>query len=49
MMDKKIKDRLVYVEETYAGEYETWQDTITGELYQIPIRIERDWDNAEKL
>lgn len=46
---KPIKDRLVYVEETYAGETETWLDPVTGDHYHVPIRIVRDWDDAQKL
>jgi hypothetical protein len=48
-MDEKIIDRLVYIEETYAGETETWRDPVTDTYYHIPITIERDWGNAEKL
>jgi hypothetical protein len=48
-MDEKTKNRLLYVEETYAGETETWLDPVTGDHYHIPIRIVRDWDDAEKL
>jgi hypothetical protein len=48
-MDKAILDRLVYCEETYAGESETWQDPVTGDYYYVPIEIVRDWDNAMNL
>ena len=41
--------RLVYVEETYAGEAETWHDPETDTYYQVPITIKRDWGNAESL
>lgn len=44
-----LKERLTYIEETYAGEYETWQDPKTGDYYRVPITIERDWDNIEKI
>ena len=48
-MDKAIIDRLVYCEETYAGECETWRDPVTGDYYHVPIEIVRDFDNIEKL
>jgi len=48
-MDKTILDRLVYCEETYAGETETWQDPVTGDYWHVPIRIVRDWDDAMNL
>ena len=48
-MKQEIIDRLEYVEETYAGEMETWQDPATGNYYHIPIEIVRDWDNSELL
>ena len=48
-MDKAILDRLVYCEETYAGETETWKDPVTGDYYHVPIEIVRDWENSEKL
>ena len=41
--------RLIYVEETYAGEVETWLDPETGTHYHVPIVIKRDWDNVESL
>jgi len=42
-----IKNRLEYVEETYAGEYETWVDPVANKYYIVPITIERDWDNIK--
>ena len=48
-MDKAIIDRLVYCEETYAGECGTWRDPVTGDYYHVPIEIVRDFDNIEKL
>ena len=48
-MDKEIIDRLEYVEETYAGEMETWYDPINGNYYHVPLTILRDWENSEKL
>ena len=44
-----IKNRLEYVEETYAGEMETWVDPVTNRYYSIPIETYRDWDNAQPL
>ena len=34
-MNKAILDRLVYCEETYAGESETWRDPVTGDYYYV--------------
>lgn len=48
-MDEQIRERLVYIEETYAGETETWHDPVTDTYYHIPITINRNWENAEKL
>jgi len=48
-MKQEIIDRLEYVEETYAGEMETWQDPVTEAYYHVPIEIVRDWDNSERL
>ena len=48
-MDKSIIDRLEYIEETYAGEIETWHDPVTDTYYHIPITIVRDWENCEAL
>lgn len=48
-MKQEIIDRLEYVEETYAGEMETWQDPVTEAYYHVPIEIVRDWDNSELL
>ena len=41
--------RLIYVEETYAGEMETWLDPKTDTYYHVPIVIKRDWNNIESL
>ena len=48
-MDKAIIDRLEYVEETYAGEMETWHDPVTDTYYHVPLTILRDWENCEKI
>lgn len=48
-MDMLPIHRLVYIEETYAGETETWYDPATDTYYHIPITIKRDWENAEKI
>jgi len=48
-MDKSIIDRLEYVEETYAGEIETWRDPVTDTYYHVPLTILRDWENCEAL
>ena len=48
-MKQEIIDRLEYVEETYAGEMETWHDPVNGDYFHVPIEIVRDWDNSELL
>ena len=48
-MNQETINRLVYVEETYAGEIETWLDPTTGAHYHIPITINRKWEHAEKI
>ena len=48
-ISQEIIDRLVYCEETYAGECETWRDPVTGDYYHVPIEIVRDFDNAMNL
>jgi len=48
-MKKEIINRLEYVEETYAGEIETWQDPVTKTYYHVPIYITRCWDETEAL
>ena len=48
-MKQEIIDRLEYVEETYAGEMETWRDPVTEAYYHVPIEIVRDWDSSECL
>ena len=46
-ISQEIIDRLEYVEETYAGEYETWVDPVTNTYYHVPITIKRDWGNSK--
>ena len=48
-MTDEIIARLEYVEETYAGEIETWHDPVADTYYHVPIEIVRDFDNIEKL
>lgn len=36
-----IITRLEYLEETIAGEIETWIDPETKKLYNVPITVER--------
>lgn len=48
-MNQGIIDRLQYVEETYAGETETWLDPVTGKLYAVDIEIVRKWDTIQEL
>lgn len=45
-MNKEIISRLKYVEETYAGETETWLDPVTGHYWHVSITLVRDWENA---
>ena len=47
-MDKEIIERLEYVEETYAGEIETWHDSVTDTYYHVPIEVTRHFDDAFK-
>ena len=48
-MKKQIINRLEYVEETYAGELETWHDPVTDTYYHVPIEITRRWGESEAL
>ena len=48
-MKQEIVNRLEYVEETYAGELETWHDPVTDTHYHVPIEITRRWDESEAL
>ena len=48
-MKQEIIDRLEYVEETYAGEMETWHDPVNGDYFHIPIKVVRDWENSEVI
>ena len=48
-MKKEIINRLEYVEETYAGELETWHDPVADTYYHVPIEITRRWDESEAL
>jgi|TARA_Y100000114_G_C11487966_1_gene198488 hypothetical protein len=48
-MEQYIRNRLEYVEETFAGEMETWVDPVTNTYYKLPIEIHRDWDNIQPI
>jgi hypothetical protein len=48
-MKQEIVNRLEYVEETYAGELETWHDPVADTYYHVPISIDRNWDESEAL
>ena len=48
-MEQYIRNRLEYVEETFAGEMETWVDPVTATYYKLPIEIHRDWDNIQPI
>lgn len=48
-INKELMQRLQYVEETYAGESETWVDPKTKRYYRIPITIVRNWEDIQEL
>ncbi len=48
-MKQYIRNRLEYVEETFAGEMETWVDPVTNTYYTLPIEVYRDWDNIQQI
>jgi hypothetical protein len=48
-MEQYIRNRLEYVEETFAGECETWVDPVTNTYYKVPIKIVRDFDNIQPI
>ena len=48
-MEQYIRNRLEYVEETFAGEMETWVDPVTNTYYTLPIAVYRDWDNIQQI
>ena len=48
-MSKEILERLVYVEETFAGELEKWEDPLTNKTYLVPIEVTRDFDNIQEI
>ena len=48
-MEQYIRNRLEYVEETFAGEMETWVDPVTNTYYTLPIEVYRDWDNIQQI
>lgn len=35
-----------FIGEKYSGEVELWKDLNTGIVYEVPIEIVRDFDNA---
>ncbi len=43
------EERLEFYEAGDGVEHEVWKDKITGELYEVPIEIVRDFDNITKL
>ena len=48
-MNKEVIERLNYIEETSAGESETWQDPVTTKFYRVDITIVRHWDTIQEL
>ena len=48
-MEQYIRNRLEYVEETFAGEMETWVDPVTNTYYTLQIEVYRDWDNIQQI
>lgn len=42
-------DHLEFVEVQYGGEVEIWEDPKTGDAYEVPIDIHRNFHIAKKL
>ena len=45
-MNIHIINRLEFLETVSEGEYEQWVDPHNGNIYEIPIVIERYWDDG---
>jgi hypothetical protein len=48
-MDKEIIERLYFYDSGDGVEYELWKDSLTNQVYKVPIEIVRDWDNIKEL
>lgn len=48
-MNKEILERIEWKDGGDGIEYEFWQDPKTGKIYNVPIEIVRDFDNAEEV
>ena len=48
-MTKEILERLEWEHGGDMIEYEFWRDPVTNKLYNVPIEIVRDFDNAEEV
>lgn len=42
-------NRVMYLDGGDMIEYEFWRDPVTNKLYNVPIEIVRDFDNAEEV
>lgn len=48
-MNKEILERLEWKHGGDGVEYEFWEDPKTGKIYNVPIEVVRDFDNAEEV
>ena len=48
-MTDEILERLEWEHGGDMIEYEFWRDPVTNKLYNVPIEIVRDFDNAEEV
>ncbi len=48
-MDKEIIKRLYWYDSGDGVEHELWKDSLTNQVYRVPIEIVRDFDAAEKV
>jgi len=48
-MEKEIMDRLKWYQRGDGVTYEYWQDTMTGDVYEVPLELKRDWNDALKV
>jgi hypothetical protein len=48
-MKKEVIDRLKWYHGGDGATYEYWRDTKTGDLYEVPLELKRDWNDALNL
>jgi hypothetical protein len=48
-MDKEIIKRLYWIDGGDGVEYEFWEDSLTNQIYRVPIEIVREFDEAEAV